>query len=203
MTVKRLLLCLILATFGDSLPAAKPSTTVTSDRMEMLRFEDRNEFLFVGNVQLKSRDFSGSCDRMWVCTRSEQQTKNDFSDRLWCFVRRFSEQIHRPFCCLYPVDENESTPSQMGQLKLIIAKGDVFLRADDKETGEVKQATAQKAVIYPNEGKMVLTESPVVKCSVQGTFKGEKITFFQNSGQVLVENSNQGRRAQVQLGEDE
>ena len=203
MTVKQLLLCLFSAAFCNLLSAAKPSTTVTSDRMEMLRFEDHNEFLFVGNVQLNGKEFSGSCDRMWVRTQSEQQAKNNSVVPLWCFTRKFSEQPYKLFCCLSPVDTHKTTLSPTGQLKLIVAKGDVFLKTSDKETGETKQATAQKAVIYPNEGKMVLSENPVVKCSVQGTFRGEKITFFQNSGQVLVENSNAGGRAQVQLGEEE
>ena len=171
--------------------------------MEMLRFEDHNEFLFVGNVQLNGKEFSGSCDRMWVRTQSEQQAKNNSAVPLWCFAQKFSEQPCKLFCYLSPVDTLKTALSPAGQLKLIVAKGDVFLKTSDKETGETKQATAQKAVIYPNEKKMVLSENPVVKCSMQGTFRGEKITFFQNSGQVLVENSNAGGRAQVQLGEEE
>ena len=200
MTAKQLLLCLFSAAFCNLLSAAKPSTTVTSDRMEMLRFEDHNEFLFVGNVQLNGKEFSGSCDCMWVRT---QQAKNNAAVPLWCFVQKFSEQPCKLFCWLSPVNAPETTLSPAGQLKLIVAKGNVFLKTSDKETGETKQATAKRAVIYPNESKMILTENPVVKCSAQGTFKGEKITFFQNSGQVLVENSNAGERAQVQLGEEE
>ena len=203
MTAKQFFLCLFSAAFCSLLSAAKPSTTVTSDRMEMLRFEDHNEFLFVGNVQLNGKEVSGSCERMWVRTQSEQQAKNNSAVPLWCFAQKFSEQPRRLFCWLFTIHTPEATLSPAGQLKLIVAKGDVFLKTSDKETGETKQATAQKAVIYPNEGKMVLSEHPVVKCSVQGTFRGEKITFFQNSGQVLVENSNAGGRAQVQLGEEE
>ncbi|MBR1843731.1 MAG: hypothetical protein IJ793_02565 [Opitutales bacterium] len=108
MTVKKCLFCLFSAVFCSLLSAAKPSTTVTSDRMEMLRFEDHNEFLFVGNVQLNGKEFSGSCDRMWVRTQSEQQAKNNSAVPLWCFAQKFSEQPCKLFCYLSPVDTHKT-----------------------------------------------------------------------------------------------
>jgi lipopolysaccharide export system protein LptA len=75
------------------------------------------------------------------------------------------------------------------------------LQVEDARSGEIRQATSQKAVIYPKEGKLVLMGHPVVRCSVQGLFRGDKITFFRDSERVVVENNQPGKRSQVLLSE--
>ena len=187
--------------FLRELSAVEPSTSITSDRMEMLRFKDHNEFMFLGNVHIDSKTFVGSCESMWVYTQTNHKDDNfifiPFTYALTWKAANFSYFVYGKK--LLWMDEAEQRLSQMGQIKLIIAKRNVFLKTEDAVTKEVKQANSQRAVIYPLEEKMVLTENPVVRCSIQGTFKGGKITFYKSSDRVVVENPEQGQRSQVLL----
>ena len=97
--------------------------------------------------------------------------------------------------------KQSSTNEPIGQIKKIVATQRVFLEAQDPETGELKRANSEKADIFPGEGKMVLTENPVVHSSTQGTFRGGKITFYKHSGRIIVENPDHKQRSQVLLSE--
>lgn len=180
----------------------EPSTVITSDRMEMLRFKDHNEFVFDGNVQIKSANFSGSSNRMWVYTVPlDKKGKPYINIKLWSYVfKKQDAKQDRFFYVLKLSKENEKT-SQVGQIKLIVATQNVFLETQDVNSGEIRRANSNRAVIYPGEGKMILTQNPVVYCSTQGTFRGGKITFFKSSERVIVENPEQGNRSQVLLSE--
>lgn len=196
--MKNFLILVICAICGSYIWAKDPSTTITSDRMEMLRFKTHNEFTFDGNVEMNSKDFTGSCEHMWVYTEIEPTVK---LIPLWCYIFPLKEtpiQFHNP---LESSKKSNDSTTGIGQIKWIIARKNVFLKTQDPVTKEVKQATSGKAVIYPREGKMVLTENPVVHCSIQGTFRGGKITFFKTNERVLVEDTRPGQRSTVTLGE--
>jgi hypothetical protein len=62
---------------------------------------------------------------------------------------------------------------------------------------EKKEKHFNHAHIYPDESKMVLTENPVVICSKQGKFSGEKITLYKHSNQVVLETAEDSERCQV------
>lgn len=182
--------------------ARDPSTVITSDRMEMLRFKDHNEFIFDGNVCIKSINFSGSANRMWVYTVPLCKKSNSYINIkpwLYVFKKQNVERIQFSYI-LKPIEESGKA-SQVGQIKLIVATQDVFLETQDINSGEIRRANSNRAVIYPGEGKMILTENPVVYCSKQGTFRGGRITFFKSSDRVIVENPVQGNRSQVLLSE--
>lgn len=183
------------------LPAATPSTSITSERMEMLRFHDHNEFMFVGDVKIKSKNFSGSCDRMWARTQSIEQSEKDSCQWTWCYGQAWEEKPWKPIYGFQLIESSKKEQTPINQLQLIVASGNVFLETKDAKTGEIKQSRSQRAVIFPKLGKMVLTQQAEVKCSVQGNFRGEKITFYKGSEQVIVENEHQGQRSEVFLGE--
>ena len=100
-----------------------------------------------------------------------------------------------------PNESAADSVSQLGQIKLIIAWDNVHLETEDKDTGERKRSISGKAVVYPISMKMVLTENPSVYSSTQGAFRGGKITFYKNSGQIIVEEPEPGKRSQVFLEE--
>lgn len=201
--MKNLLNYFLIICYPFSVWSATPSTTITSDRMEMLRFKDHNEFTFWGKVQIRSKNFYGECEQMWVYSKPHEskqiplntwlygQNIPSFKFVYWSYLSQFkqSQQTHT----------HHQEP--IGQIKKIIATKHVFLEAQDAETGELKQANAEKADIFPNEGKMVLTENPVVRSSTQGTFRGGKITFYKHSGRIIVENPDNAQRSQVLLSE--
>lgn len=196
--MKRTLSCLLFLSCALLMAVKEPSTTITSDRMEMLRFKSHNEFTFQGNVVLNGKDFSGSCEFMWVYT--EMVTRPPVVP-FWCLLCPLTKTSVEYYCWIQARKKKEPETSGIGQIKRIVAQKDVYLKTEDPATGEVKQSNSGKAVIYPREGKMVLTENPVVRCSLQGTFRGGKITFFKDSDRILVENSKIGQRSTVTLGE--
>lgn len=202
--MKNLLKCLLFFCYHSILLGANPSTTITSDRMEMLRFKDHNEFTFCGKVQIHSKNFYGECEHMWVYTHSDTKSKA-IPLNFWFYGKNFQNLKIQPWTYLTSVNSksNEQVPTNepIGQIKKIVAKQHVFLEAQDTETGELKRAYSEKADIFPGEGKMVLTENPVVRSSTQGTFRGGKITFYKNSGRIIVENQDSTQRSQVLLSE--
>lgn len=183
--------------------AVSPSTTITSDRMEMLRFKDHNEFTFWGKVQIRSKNFYGECEKMWVYTCSN--TDKNINLVIWHYGKNLSSFKLFHWNYLLPLNQQDEKLSQsdksIGQIKKIVATQHVLLEAQDNQTGELKRAYSEKADIFPNEGKMILTENPVVQSSQQGTFRGEKITFYKNSGRIIVENLDNKQRSQVLLSE--
>ena len=194
-----------VAFIGPSLVAKDPSTVISSDRMKMLKFFDHNEFLFEGNVQIKNVNFSGSGGRMWVYSVTHEQIMEDVVPRWFCLMP-WNVKSLTLVCFLnfnfQKIDEGKlASVSQLGQIKLIIAWDNVQLETEDKKTGERKRSVSGKAIIYPLSMKMVLSENPFVYSSVQGAFHGGKITFYKNSGQIVVEESQPGKRSKVFLDE--
>ena len=183
--------------------ANTPSTTITSDRMEMLRFKDHNEFTFWGKVQIRSKNFYGECEHMWVYSKPNEPQLMALNH--WVYGQTAPTlEISRWFYLLQlkQVSTKQNSPNEpIGQIKKIVASQRVFLEAQDPETGELKRANSEKADIFPGEGKMVLTENPVVHSSTQGTFRGGKITFYKHSGRIIVENPDHKQRSQVLLSE--
>lgn len=195
-----LLLSLGLSAF---LHAKEPSTVISSDRMKMLRFKDHNEFLFLGNVQIKNVNFSGTCERLWVFSVPSEQGHS------WNFNPWFYGTHPVPaklFTTCYlkfelvPTHTNEKL-QQVGQIKIIVGWKQVHLETEDPVSGEKKRSFSDKAVVYPSSGKMILSENPVVYSSTQGTFRGGKIVFYRSSKHIQVENATPGQRSQVFLGE--
>ena len=174
-------------------------TSISSDRMVLLRFIDRNEFQFEGHVVIKSDRFYGSCERMWVCSQSEDQARLQYLFPRWCYIQPPTKVPVRLFCWALQVQHSFEVLEHIGKIKLIIARQHVFLQVEDPKTGEIRKANSQKAVIEPTLGELVLTGDVVVNCSQQGTFRGEKVTFYKESERVLVEKAKQSKRSRVIL----
>ncbi len=197
----RSMVFLFICAIKVRLYALDPSTVITSDRMEMLRFKDHNEFVFEGDVQIKNVNFFGSAGRMWVYMVPWTEREIPLKISFWVYGLTIPVIKKEMFSYILKRSETKDRSSQMGQIRLIIATQSVFLETQDGESGEVKRARANRAEIYPKEAKMVLTEDPVVHCSSQGTFRGGKITFYKSSERVIVENPEGGNRSQVVLSE--
>ncbi|MDR0646857.1 MAG: hypothetical protein LBF43_00270 [Puniceicoccales bacterium] len=194
------------------------STIITSDQMEMLKKTSHNEFHFLGQVKMESKNFYGECDELFVYSLLSPP-QISLPPHYWRYLMGMCG-LHKPLnrntlpwtyvngdtFCPIPTSVGDASSHRsiptIGQIQKIIAHRNVFLETEDPDTKEIKRARSNKAVIYPNEGKMILTENPVVHCSQQGTFMGEKITFFKYSERVIVENNQPQQRATVILSEE-
>lgn len=88
--------------------------------------------------------------------------------------------------------ESSSSIGGINSFEKITGIGNVHITQEDKDV------KAGHAVIYPMEGKVVLTENPQVTDS-QGTVTGHKIIFYKNTGKAYVEGAPGGERPKIIL----
>ena len=180
--IKRHIFLFLSWILGAFLQAKEPSTVISSDRLQMLRFKGHNEFLFVGNVQIKNVNFSGTCERLWVFSVPPEQA-HAWNFKPWLYG--FSSETAKFFATCYLKFQIDSASKsakfqQVGQIKVIIGWKQVHLETEDPVSGEKKRSVSNKAIVYPSSGKMILSENPVVYSSTQGTFRGGKIVFYRS-----------------------
>jgi lipopolysaccharide export system protein LptA len=157
-----LLLTLLFISKGQgstSVQQTKPqngNTEITGDEFEMVSREKENYFLFTGNVEIRATNMVATCNRLEVYTSKTDQSKTDDKQK--------------------PTEEKTS----IGKIEKILAIGNVRL------VQEERVATAGKAEILPQVGKVVLMDSPKVT-SKDGVLVGYRITLLQGEQKVLVE----------------
>src|SRR5690606_27055627 len=92
-------------------------------------------------------------------------------------------------------EEQEKKPSggppEIGRMEKIVATGNVHIEQEGRE------GRAGRAEIFLIEGRIVLTESPVIR-NEHGNVSGYRITFIQGETQAIVE-SGPGQRARIVL----
>ena len=80
------------------------------------------------------------------------------------------------------IGDKTVTVGNLDKIKFILAIGNVHIVQGDRE------ATCQRAEVYPREDKVVLTEDPVFKDHSSGWVgAGDKITMFRGKREVQVE----------------
>ena len=132
------------------------NTEITGDEFEMVSREKENYFLFTGNVEIRATNMMATCNRLEVYTSKTDQDKTNENQK--------------------PTEENAS----LGKIEKILASGNVRL------VQEERVATAGKAEILPQTGKVVLMDSPKVT-SKDGVLAGYRITLLQGEQKALIE----------------
>lgn len=89
-------------------------------------------------------------------------------------------------------DNQSSTLNSVESLEKITAIGNITIKQTDRTI------KAGHAVLYPAEGKIVLTKNPEV-INNQGIVKGHIITFYKNDGKAYVEGGPNGERPTITL----
>jgi lipopolysaccharide export system protein LptA len=101
------------------------------------------------------------------------------------------------FCDLLEVfssraaDGTEAGVAEIGRIQRILATGKVRIEQEDR------LATSGRAELFPVEGRIVLTDSPVIR-NEHGTVSGHRITLNQGESQAVVE-GGAGRQAEIVL----
>ena len=149
--------------------AGEDKTEIYSDNLVMVSGEKGNHFLFTGNVEVHATNMVATCQRLEVYSGKEKQQKTKAPA---------------------PVTEKEKKGS-IGKIEKILAMGSVRIVQQERV------ATAGKAEIYPQEGRVVLLESPIVT-DKQGKLEGFRITLLQGEQKVLVE-KGPGQRPKITL----
>lgn len=85
-----------------------------------------------------------------------------------------------------------STLNDVNSLEKITAIGHVHIKQTNRTID------AGHAVLYPGEGKAVLTQNPKV-ISDQGIIQGHIITYYKNNGKAYVEGGPNGERPKITL----
>lgn len=102
-----------------------------------------------------------------------------FCDRLEVFAGRQEETAG---------EETDEETSELGRLQKIVAMGNVRILQEDRE------ATSGRAEVFPREGRIELTEKPVLR-NAQGRISGARIIFYQGEqeAEVLSDESQPSR----------
>jgi lipopolysaccharide export system protein LptA len=90
--------------------------------------------------------------------------------------------------------EGEYSFGQIGPILSINASKNVEIR----QAGRI--ATADNALLLPDEGRIVLTGNPIVR-DRQGEVSGERIILLRNQRRAIVEGGEEGSRTRVRLGQ--
>ena len=144
-------------------------TVIETDHAEMVTRDGQTHLVLTGNVKITGNNLVVLCDQMEVFT-----------------VRREPEEEEGK-----QEDPSGITSPEFGQMEKIIAIGNVQIEQ------EGRQGQAGRAEIYLIEGRIELTESPVIS-DENGTVSGHRITFNQGEARAVVE-AGEGQRARIVL----
>ena len=86
----------------------------------------------------------------------------------------------------------DATLGEIGSIRQIVAEGNVVI----EQAG--RRATAGKATILPNQGRVILEENPAVEDS-QGRVEGWRMTLLRGENRAVVEGGPDGERPRVRL----
>ncbi|HLS28141.1 MAG TPA: LptA/OstA family protein [Opitutales bacterium] len=160
----------------DELPADENSPTVIeSDHLKMTTLDDETQFIFSENVSITTTDMTVYCDRLEV-----------FAGRL-----DVNEKAAREKADSEKSKNEDPIEEELGRIQRIYAIGNVRVVQGDRE------ATSGRAEVFPREGRVVLTENPVLR-NEDGRVSGARITFLQGEGEAIVE-SDLKQRPRVEL----
>lgn len=160
----------------DELPADENSPTVIeSDHLKMTTLDDETQFIFSENVSITTTDMTVYCDRLEV-----------FAGRL-----DVNEKAAREKADSEKSKNEDPIEDELGRIQRIYAIGNVRVVQGDRE------ATSGRAEVFPREGRVVLTENPVLR-NEDGRVSGARITFLQGEGEAIVE-SDFKQRPRVEL----
>ncbi|OHE71161.1 MAG: hypothetical protein A2007_04630 [Verrucomicrobia bacterium GWC2_42_7] len=77
--------------------------------------------------------------------------------------------------------QKENLKGEVGKIEKIIARKNVRI----EQRGRI--ATAGCAELFPQEGKVILSDTPIIEDAQQGKVAGKRITLFQGERRVLIE----------------
>ncbi len=132
---------------------------------------------------------------------TSNRVEMDSNDK--CNIFKFYENVHLEGDDLDAVcdeleviskktDNQSSSLNNIDSLEKITAIGHVHIKQTNRTID------AGHAVLYPAEGKAVLTQNPKV-ISDQGIIQGHIITYYKNNGKAYVEGGPNGERPKITL----
>lgn len=142
-------------------------TVIDTDHAEMVTRDGQTHFILTGNVKVTGNNLIVQCDRMELFTTPEEEA-----------------------------EEKEKEPSgnpspEFGRMEKIIATGNVHIEQEGRE------GQAGKVELFLIEGRIVMTESPVIS-DENGIVSGYKITFNQGEARAEVI-AGEGQRVRIEL----
>lgn len=149
----------------------RPETVITSDELDMVGGEETNHFFFRGNVRIEATNMLATCDQMEVVSARQASAATAPA----------------------PAQADAAGAANIGSIREIIMTGNVIIAQ------EGRRATAGKATLYPQEGRVVLEDSPRVT-DEQGTLSGWRMELNRGEKTVrILSNPAEGGRTRVTL----
>ncbi len=156
-------------------------TEIFGDNLVMVSREKDNHFLLTGNVEIRATNMIATCEQLEVFAGKQETSEK----------KALGTTTEKTVIDNTTPSKEKNNQAPIGKIEKIFASGKVRLVQKDRI------ATAGKAEIYPQEGKVILLDSPVVT-DPQGSLAGYRITLLQGEQKVLVE-KGPGQRPKITL----
>lgn len=162
----------------------------------------KEEATYIGNVVLVHGDITLTCDRLQAFGSQKEKVigygnvkwlrKKD-NTSLTCnyfqYEKNTKYMLAREKPVLTMIDKNkEKTVIVAEEMELFGEKNEAIGIKNVVITKEDTKATCQKAHYFDEDGKLILTGSPVVEQN-KNVFKGDTITVYLEEGKIILENN--------------
>lgn len=168
-------------------PSDRPETVITSDELDMVGGEDANHFFFRRNVRIQATNMLATCDEMEVVSGRQRGAAAASTGGS---TGGNAASAGNSVTGAAGLGGGDSGPN-IGSIREIIMRGNVVI------SQEGRRATAGKATLYPQDGRVVLEDNPRVTDS-QGTLSGWRMELNRGERTVKIL-SNPNERTKVTL----
>lgn len=197
-------------------PADKrPETVISSDELDMVGGDEANHFYFRGNVKVQATNMLATCDELEVIS-ARQGGKSDADEgskgasatgsaegdgaegsKAEAVDPKNDTSLSRQRAAAGNAtekpDARDAAAPNIGSIREIIMRGNVVI------SQEGRRATAGVAYLYPQEGRVVLADNPLVT-DEQGTLSGWRMELYRGERRVrILSNPDEKQRTRVTL----
>lgn len=188
----------------------RPQTVISSDELDMVGGDEANHFYFRGNVKVQATNMIATCDELEVISaRQQSKGESDAAQQGQSAAAAAQQSKNDATVAQQGQSDATSAPQQgespdsrakreaaapnIGSIREIIMRGNVVI------SQEGRRATAGVAYLYPQEGRVVLAENPLVT-DAQGTLSGWRMELYRGERKVrILSNPEETQRTRVTL----
>lgn len=164
---------------------ARPETVISSDELDMVGGEESNHFYFRGNVKVQATNMLATCDELEVISARKSVPKTEDQSA--------APETPAPAGSGAVAAAKAAATPDIGSIREIVMRGNVVI------SQEGRRATAGIAYLYPQEGRVVLAEGPLVT-DAQGTLSGWRMELYRGERKVrILSNPDETQRTRVTL----
>lgn len=131
-------------------PDPETQTVITSDELELVQTEEGNQFIFEGNVRIRSSNLFASCERMEVITGGEK-VEQGFGN--FGHIRRISAIGN-------VVIQQADREAKAGRATILPMEGKVILEENPVVRDSRGMVTGYRMILYQGDRRVTIEQGP-------------------------------------------